>query len=37
MENGPRMDSNYEKNYLTGKYGAIPDLNSAIEDSLKEE
>lgn len=26
-----------EKNYLAGKYGAIPDLNSTIEDSLKEE
>ena len=39
MENGhkPRTDSNYEKNYLAGKYGAIPDLNSTIEDSLKEE
>jgi AAA15 family ATPase/GTPase len=39
MDNGhkPRTDSNYEKNYLAGKYGAIPDLNSTIEDSLKEE
>lgn len=26
LENGakPRTDSNYEKNYLDGKYGAIP-------------
>ena len=28
LESGhkPRTDSNYEKNYLEGKYGAIPDL-----------
>ena len=29
MENGakPRTDSNYEKNYLEGKYNAIPYFN----------
>ena len=37
MENGPRTNSNYEKNCLAGNYGAIPDLNSAIEGSQKEE
>ena len=33
LENGskPRTDSNYEKNYLEGKYGAIPDLQPVIE------
>jgi hypothetical protein len=29
-----RKDENYEKNYMIGKYGAIPDLKSI--DMLKE-
>lgn len=38
LENGakPRTDSNYEKNYLEGKYGAIPDLQSIIDGSINE-
>lgn len=34
MKNGakPRTDSNYEKNYLEGSYGAIPKIKLAIED-----
>lgn len=33
LENGakPRTDSNYEKNYLEGKYGAIPYYHSDFE------
>ena len=33
LDNGskPRTDSNYEKSYLEGKYGAIPDVQSVIE------
>ena len=33
MENGakPRTDCNYEKNYLEGKYGAIPYFSKDFE------
>lgn len=33
LDNGskPRTDSNYEKSYLDGKYGAIPDLQSLMD------
>lgn len=34
LENGskPRTDSNYEKNYLDGKYGAVPHLRSSNDE-----
>ena len=40
MRNGtkPRTDSNYEKNYLSGKYGAVPDIRwvlKGFEDNSK--
>lgn len=33
LDNGskPRTDSNYEKSYLDGKYGAVPDLQSLMD------
>jgi hypothetical protein len=33
LDNGakPRTDSNYEKNYLEGRYGAIPYFESDFE------
>lgn len=33
MENGtkPRTDSNYERNYLGGKYGAVPNLDLVLK------
>ena len=34
LENGskPRTDSNYERNYLDGKYGAVPEIETELED-----
>ena len=33
LENGskPRTDSNYERNYLDGKYGAVPEIDTELE------
>ena len=28
-------DSNYEKNYLEGKYGGIPDLQFIVEECIE--
>lgn len=37
LDNGakPRTDSNYEKNYLEGKYGGIPDLQFTVEECIE--
>lgn len=39
MENGakPRTDSNYEKNYLEGRYGAIPYYKNDFEEQNSEQ